>query len=132
MNKTELISEIINVLDKAEQYDKLMITRVQPVASAEKKEEAKPVSLVDKMVMKAGRKKIVNDVVSSYWASVRVSKNEDTGVIDIQSYDSWVNKNVKEVPDYISKCDFIIYFDTELREMYEDKRDDALNRFEEE
>lgn len=131
MNKTELISEIINVLDKAEEYDKLMLTRVQAVPEKEEPENTSHETIVDKMVKKIGRKTIVEETVSSYWASVNVSKNEDTGAIDVQSFNSWVKKYVKNVPEYISKQDFLIYFDVELREMYDDKRTAALEQYDE-
>ena len=131
MNKTELISEIINVLDKAEEYDKLMLTRVQAVPEKEEPENTSHETIVDKMVKKIGRKTIVEETVSSYWASVNVSKNEDTGAIDVQSFNSWVKKYVKNVPEYISKQDFLTYFDVELREMYDDKRTAALEQYNE-
>ena len=130
MNKTELISEIINICDKAENYDKLMLVKVETKASEPSKEEKPSMSLIDSIVLGIGKKKVVEDTVSKYWASVSVSKNEDTGVVDIQSYESWAKKHVKTVPDYISKQEFLRYFDAELRSMYEEKRADALNRFE--
>lgn len=123
MNKTELISEIINICDKAENYDRLMTTHV----SAEPK---KGMTLIDEMVVQIGRKHIVDEVVRDYWAYVNVEKNEETGVVEVQSFESWVNENVKNVPEYMSKRDFISYFDAELREKYEEKRDIALSRFE--
>lgn len=123
MNKTELISEIINICDKAEQFDRLMTTQVQA-------EPNRGNSIIEDMVVKIGRKHIVDEVVSDYWASVSVCKNEETGVVEVQTFESWVNVYVKNVPEYISKRDFVSYFDAELREKYEEKRDIALSRFE--
>lgn len=131
MNKTELISEIINRLDKAEEYDKLMLTRVQAVPEKKQPENTSHETIVDKIVKKIGKKTIVEETVPTYWAPVNVSENEDTGAIDVQSFNSWVKQHVKNVPDYISKQDFLTYFDIELREIYEEKKDEAIKNFEE-
>ena len=133
MNKTEIISEIINICDKAEQYDRLMVTQVNAVApEPEKPENHGRWSGINAIIKKIGKKHVVDEVVSDYWASVSVSKNEETGVIDVQSYESWTKQYVKNVPDYISRQDFLSYFNAELREKYDAKRSDALKRYEEE
>lgn len=133
MNKTEIISEIINLADKAERYDRLIEEQAKnPIVIATNCEvEPEKASIVDSMVMKTGKKKIVRDTVSSYWADVNVSYNDETGVTDVQSFENWCNRNVKDVPEYISKRDFVAYFNVELREMYEEKKEAALEKFKE-
>lgn len=118
MNKTEIISEIIEALDKAERYDECEFLGVEETTLSE----------IDRNIMEVGRQKIMNDAVYSYWSDVQACKNDETGMVEVQPFEEWAAKTVRIIPDFISKRDFMAYFEKELRERYEEELALAVER----
>lgn len=131
MNKTELITEIINLADKAERYDNLMVTQVKQASEACERKEESGLSEIDRIILKIGKQRVVDGALR-YWKEVKVNTDEETGETTVQGYDKWLERAVQNIPDYISRKEFMIYFDNELREVYEEELEKALDRFEEE
>ena len=131
MNKTELITEIINLADKAERYDELITIKATQTTQPKQESGKEGLSDIDRTVLNIGKQRVVDGVIR-YWKEVVVRTDEETGERIIQSYENWLKKKVDEVPDYISRKEFLIYFDKELREVYEEELEKALDRFEEE
>lgn len=129
MNKSELITNIIEICDKAEQYERTMLERAFDTSKAT--EGGSSLSIVDEVALSIGRQKIVEDALY-YYRGVNVSKDEEINVLDVQTYESWVKQYVKNIPEYISRRDFVVDFEKELRTIYEEERDNALEDFKEE
>lgn len=118
MKKTELITEIINLYERAERAERNCV-----ILSDE--DEIKGIDL---FMVEEGKRKVFENSTSIYWNHVSVRKNEN-GDINVTPYDEYVSRVVSSVPDYMSRREFLNYFDKELHELYEKDKEEALKTF---
>ena len=118
MRKTELITEIINLYERAERAERNCV-----ILSDE--DEIKGIDL---FMVEEGKRKVFENSTSIYWNHVSVHKNEN-GDIVVTPYDEFVSRVVSSVPDYMSRREFLNYFDKELHELYEKDKEEALKTF---
>lgn len=77
-------------------------------------------------IMEYARKEIVKDALS-YWNSVRVSRGEE-GQLIVQEFADWRKDRVDKVPEFLSREDFYVLMDSELRETYELRKREAIDK----
>lgn len=77
-------------------------------------------------IMEYGRKKLVEEALS-YWDSVSVSRG-DEGHLVVQGFSKWRKERVDKVPEFLSREDFYVLMDAELRETYELRKRDAIDK----
>lgn len=118
MKKTELITEIINLYERAERAERNCV-----ILSDE--DEIKG---IDIFMVEEGKKKVFENSISIYWNHVSVHKNE-SGDIVVTPYDEFVSRVVSSVPDYMSRREFLRYFDKDLHGLYEKDKEEALKAF---
>lgn len=82
-------------------------------------------SLIRANVFRVGKLKVFEDALS-YWKSVNVSRSE-SGSLYVQSFENWTDKVADRIPSYMSKDQFVDFFDNELRSMYEKKKAEAID-----
>lgn len=134
MNKTELITEIINLCDRAEEAERLIERFEEPqkiIIGADGVGFDPMGAKYDGYIMAAGRK-VVFEKTLYYWRDVEVHEDDETGVLTVETYEKWLKKAVRDVPDYFSRRDFLEYFGKELREEYEEKKSEALDAYKKE
>lgn len=63
-----------------------------------------------------------------YWHSVRVEVNDDGEIDGIQSYESWLSDSLRSanLPSWLSIDGYKSYFEDDLREKYEQEKENAL------
>ena len=118
MKKTELVTEIINLYERAERAERNCM-----ILSDE--DEIKGIEL---FMIAEGKKKVFENSIAIYWNHVSVHKSEN-GDITVTPYDEFVSKVIRSVPDYMSRREFVNYFDKELHELYEKDKEEALKLF---
>lgn len=77
-------------------------------------------------IMEYGRQKIVKEALS-YWDSVRASRGEE-GQLIVQEFADWRKDKVEKVPEFMSREDFYVMMDAELRETYELRKREAIDK----
>lgn len=67
---------------------------------------------VDRRALEIGREKILSDSLSMWhWAYIDGNGKQDT-------FDEWLRRTVRQVPDWVSRDEFLEAFDEELRKLY--------------
>ena len=117
MKKTELVTEIINLYERAERAERNCM-----ILSDE--DEIKGIDL---FMVEEGKKKVFENSISVYWNHVSV--HENGGVLNVTPYDEFVSRAVSSIPDYMSRREFLNYFDKELHELYKKNKEEALKLF---
>lgn len=77
-------------------------------------------------IMERGRKEIMKDALS-YWDSVKVSRGEE-GQLVVQEFADWRKERVDKVPEFLSREDFYVLMDAELRETYDLRKREAIDK----
>lgn len=77
-------------------------------------------------IMEHGRKMIVKEALS-YCDNVKVSRGEE-GQLVVQEFSNWRRERVDKVPEFMSREDFYVLMDAELRETYELRKRDAIDK----
>ena len=129
MNKIEIISEIINVYDENESLKRKI----------EMLESRKEVSVniggklsdTDSKLLEYGKQKLVENLIYKWNESVDVSRDEDTGVLKVQSYKEWFEKafSSKDVPTYMSREEAIKVVESGFKKIYEERKKIAIENF---
>jgi hypothetical protein len=128
MNKIQFITEILNIYEENE----TLKSKVKDL------ENARPVAEVpDKMtdfVIKYGKEKLMEKVVRSWDANVKVSKDEETEKTSATSFEYWKDQVVAKdrIPPEISYIDLVDFLDKELHEFYQKELTKAIKEFEDE
>lgn len=86
--------------------------------------------IIDATVEKAGRKAVLKECVYG-WSHVTASRDEESGLVNVTSYEKWLKKKISRIPDYASRVGFLAYFADDLREMYEADKAEAIAELEE-
>lgn len=124
IGKMEVIGEIVSL------YDRIAELEADSSNSfIEKLCKGKgDTDMMDDYFMKVGRKSVFDDSFG-YWQSVNVAP-EDDGSLYVQSFEDWRERAVIRIPNVFSRVNFYKSFDKELRELYEERKDEAVERFE--
>lgn len=124
IGKMEVVGEIVSLYDRIAELE-----ADSPNSFIEKPCKGKGDNdMINDYLMKVGRKSVFDDSVS-YWHSVDVAREAD-GSLYVQSFEDWRKSVVNRVPDVFSKVNFYKSFDKELRELYEEKKSEAVERLE--
>lgn len=124
IGKMEVIGEIVSLYDRIAELE-----ADSPNSFIEKPCKGKgDTDMIDDYFMKVGRKSVFDDSVG-YWHSVDVAREAD-GSLYVQSFEDWSKDIIVRIPDVFSKVNFYKSFDKELRELYEEKKSEAVERFE--
>lgn len=122
IGKMEVIGEIVSL------YDRIAELEADSPNSFIEKPCKGDTDMIDDYFMKVGRKSVFDDSVG-YWHSVDVAREAD-GSLYVQSFEDWREDAIVRIPDVFSKVNFYKSFDKELRELYEEKKSEAVERFE--
>ena len=122
IGKMEVIGEIVSL------YDRIAELEADSPNSFIEKPCKGDTDMIDDYFMKVGRKSVFDDSVA-YWHSVDVAREAD-GSLYVQSFEDWRKDIIIRIPDVFSKVNFYKSFDKELRELYEEKKSEAVERFE--
>ncbi len=67
---------------------------------------------IDRRALEIGREKILNDSLSMWhWAYIDGDGKQDT-------FDEWLRRSVRQVPDWTSRDEFVGAFNEELHKLY--------------
>nr|DAM29455.1 MAG TPA: hypothetical protein [Caudoviricetes sp.] len=77
-------------------------------------------------IMEYGRKEIMKNS-TSYWDSVMV-KRGDEGQLIVQEFADWRKGVINRTPEFMSCEDFYVLMDAELRETYELRKLEAIDK----
>lgn len=124
IGKMEVIGEIVSL------YDRIAELEADSSSSFIEKlcKGKSDTDMMDDYFMKVGRKFVFDDSLGC-WQSVYVAYEAD-GSLNVQSFEDWRKRAVISIPDVFSKVNFYKSFDKELRELYEKKKNEAVERFE--
>ena len=129
-SKYEVIESLLKTYDEVERL-KAEIDRLKRVNADMKSidsvdDEEDPRAYQKARIMEYGRKEIVKESLS-YWDSVNVSRGEE-GHLIVQGFANWRNEKVDKVPEFLSREDFYVLMDEELRETYEMRKREAIDK----
>lgn len=127
--KYEVIESLLKTYDELDRL-RTEIERLKSVNDDAKsinfvEDEEDPRAYQKSLIMKYGRKKIVEESLS-YWNNVSVRRDKN-GQLVVQEFSDWRNVVVNKIPDYMSREDFFVLMDTELRETYASKKRKAMD-----
>ena len=131
ISKYELITEIAMLCDELEAAKREISDWQRVVDVCEKTSEGEGLSATDMMCLKAGRKKIFSDCTYS-WRTVSATRNDETGAIEVTTFEKFRKEAFNRCPDSMSKREFFEYFDGEFRAMYEEQKATAIKNLKEE
>lgn len=85
------------------------------------------VGYIELELIKMARKDVLKKGMG-YWHSVRVEVSDDGEVEGIQSYESWLSDSLRStnLPSWLSIDGYKSYFEDDLREKYEQEKENAL------
>lgn len=134
INKYELLATIAMLLDEREaalrEYDSLK-RDVETLSHVAHDDAGPKVNPFDLLCLSEGRKAIFERCTYS-WHSVSATRNEETGAIEVTTFERYRESVFNRCPDFMSKHDFFKYFDGEFRKDYEEKKAKAIEQLEEE
>lgn len=134
MDKYEFLTSFMQAFDELEALKRenadlrkaLEVNINIAIGQADKGEvEGNEFRTLDYYALKAGRKALIKKYFYT-WNSIDVERDED-GKIVATSFDSWLKRAFDRCPDYSSKNLFLKYLDSDLKAMYEDKKQDAID-----
>lgn len=130
LNKYSTVESVMKAFDEVERL-KAEIDRLKRVNADVKiidsvDDDGDPRAYQKARIMEYGRKMIVKEALS-YWDSVKVSRGED-GQLVVQEFSNWRKERVDKVPEFLSREDFYVLMDAELRETYELRKRDAIDK----
>lgn len=129
-SKYEVIESLLKTYDEVDRL-KAEVERLKRVNADMKSidsvdDEEDPRAYQKARIMEYGRKEIVKEALS-YWDSVKVSRGEE-GQLIVQEFSNWRKERVDKVPEFMSREDFYVLMDAELREIYELRKRDAIDK----
>lgn len=130
LNKYSTVESVMKAFDEVERL-KAEIDRLKRVKSDMKiindvDDDEDPRAYQKARIMEYGRKMIVKEALS-YWDGVNV-KRGDEGQLVVQEFSDWRKERVDKVPEFMSREDFYVLMDSELRETYELRKRDAIDK----
>lgn len=128
LNKYSTVESVMKTFDEVERL-KAEIDRLKRV-NADRKiindVDEDPRAYQNARIMEYGRKMIVKEALS-YWDSVMVKRGEE-GQLVVQEFSNWRKERVDKVPEFMSREDFYVLMDSELRETYELRKREAIDK----
>lgn len=134
MNKNETIISVMEAFDEAERY-KRECERWRDRASVEvamedgklaagEPEEKKPRWFA--AIYEYGRRAIFEKYGEGFYSKRVDTSHDNDGGTTVQPFWDWYKARFDRFPDFMSREDFLAEFEEELRDMYEEKRAEAL------
>lgn len=126
MNKTELITEVLNLYDVIEvlknQNEKLALNQLPNNNMAEQN-----ISFIDKKMIELGKKEALKNSIYS-WNEVSVNYDEEANQFIVTSFDNWLKKKIikNQIPSFMSFDEFLSYLHNDLEKMYAKEKEVAL------
>lgn len=125
IDKYDLMESIGLIFDELESARReLDATKRENQLLSQPKAESGGMSSIEVTLLKVGRRKAFQDSVRTYMTCVYAS--EDGRGVSVTPFDEFLDSFVANPPDYMSKNEFIEYFDDELRAEYARQRDAAV------
>lgn len=126
-SKYAVVEAVLKVYDENARLrienDRLRRFNADSAASAEC--ESDPHAYIKARIMEFGRKVLVEKALD-YWSRVTVRRNGD-GSLDVETFDKWRTENTTKVPEFMSREDFYVLMDHELRAEYEKQKTKAMD-----
>lgn len=130
LNKYSTLESVMKAFDEVErlrvEINRLKRVNVDVKSVTSNEDEEDPRAYQKARIMEYGRKEIVKKALS-YWDSVRVKRGEQ-GQLNIQEFTDWRDDKVDKIPDFMSREDFYVMMDSELREVYERNKRNAIDQ----
>lgn len=130
LNKYSTLESVMKAFDEVErlrvEIDRLKRLNADVKSVTSNEDEEDPRAYQNARIMEYGRKEIVKKALG-YWDSVRVKRGEQ-GQLDIQEFADWRDDRVENIPDFMSREDFYVMMDSELREVYERNKSNAIDQ----
>jgi hypothetical protein len=125
IKRQELVNDILDLydyIDVLELENERLKNNIPKVQTKEKS-----VSPIDALMIREGKKKVFKEVVYS-WNHVDCKYDEEADTYNFTSYDNWLERkiNYRDIPDSMSRDDFITYYRAELLEMYSKEKEESF------
>ncbi len=127
MNKTELITDILNLYDEVEGLRNQVISLKTARGGLCNVEHEPTISFIDKKMIEFGKKEAFRKSIYS-WNVVNVHYDDEAEQFIATSFDNWLkNKIIKDrIPSFMSFDEFLNYFNTDLKDLYEKEKAEEL------
>ena len=122
MDRRQLVNEVMDLYDENQRLrwenqrlnERLCLSGTEVAPTFE-------LGVIDKEVMRIGRKKVVDESLD-YWKTVS-TVTDDNDNARPQSFHEWLRVVVRrdKLPRWASYDDFVSYFEEDLRAVYEEK-----------
>lgn len=129
-SKYEVIESLLKTYDEVDRL-KAEVERLKRVNADMKSidsvdDEEDPRAYQKARIMEYGRKEIVKNS-TSYWDSVSAKRGEE-GQLVVQEFADWRKGVINRIPEFLSREDFYVLMDAELRETYELRKREAIDK----
>lgn len=125
----EMIRDILDVYDTIDNLrtdNRILRERLASYEGTEPIPE-QSVGYIELELIKMAREQVLKKGMG-YWHSVRVEVNDDGEIEGVQSYESWLSDSLRStnLPSWLSLDGYKSYFEEDLRERYEQEKENAL------
>ena len=134
IDKYGIITDILTAFDLLEGYKReaeALKRDMQTLSAMTSNGNDGEVNPFDLLCLSEGCKAIFERCTYS-WRSVSATRNEETGAIEVTTFERYRESTFNRCPDSMSKRDFFEYFDGEFRRDYEEEKAKAIEQLEEE
>lgn len=138
MEKKEVINSIIDLFDLVDRKTTENFALRQALERYKRSNELDNAPIVpteelfniNNMLIEYAKKKIFHDVFEQYTWNRCECRKDDDGTYYFTDFDRWVRSKIYEshIPDFMSKQQLLHIFETELQELYEKEKAEALNK----
>lgn len=129
IKRQELLNDILDLYDYIDTLEKEN-ERLKPYATTKAIHKSEnELSDIDYKVLEIGKKSVLEKALYS-WNKVQVKYDEDNGTYSTMSYINWLKRKIDydDLPRFISFDDFAVYFDKELKDMYQKEKREAIEK----
>ena len=125
----EMIRDILDVYDTIDNLrtdNRILRERLASYEGTEPIPE-QSIGYIELELIKMSREQVLKNGMG-YWHSVRVEVNDDGEIEGVQSYESWLSDSLRSanLPSWLSLDGYKSYFEEDLRERYEQEKENAL------
>lgn len=121
-SKYEVIESILKTYDEID----CLRDEVERLKRVNAEDDEDPRAYQKARIMEYGRKEIMKNS-TSYFDSVS-AKRGDEGQLIVQEFADWRNGVINRTPEFLSREDFYVLMDAELRETYELRKREAIDK----
>ena len=125
INKYELVTEITTLCDELDACRRELEDLRRGADARTAPGGGGGLDVIGHMCLNAGRMKIFNDCTHNC-SKVHAWRDEDTGEINVTSFEEFRRNEFKRCPDSMSMRDFFEYFDADFRAKYEEDKARAV------